>query len=200
MLKRNGLAPSTIAEIGCGAGEVLLEVAKRMPGTAEFDGYDISPDAYEICAPKSTDNVRFHLYDLLAVEDRMFDLALAIDVFEHVEDYFGFLRSLRSKARWKIFHIPLELSALMVARREPLMQERHSVGHLHHFSKETALATLEDTGYRVIDHAFTSGRTELDGLGWKTRMLKIPRKALYRVSPDAAARLLGGYSLLVLAE
>jgi hypothetical protein len=27
-----------------------------------------------------------------------------------------------------------------------------------------------------------------------------PRNALYRVSPDAAARALGGYSLMVLAE
>jgi hypothetical protein len=31
-------------------------------------------------------------------------------------------------------------------------------------------------------------------------MLKWPRQALYRMNPDAAARLLGGYSLLVLAE
>jgi hypothetical protein len=54
------------------------------------------------------------------------------------------------------------------------------VGHLHHFSKETALAALEDTGYRVIDHRYTSGRTELGGLGWKTRMLKLPRKSRAR--------------------
>jgi hypothetical protein len=31
-------------------------------------------------------------------------------------------------------------------------------------------------------------------------MMRIRRQALYRMSPDAAARTLGGYSLLVLAQ
>ena len=63
-----------------------------------------------------------------------------------------------------------------------------------------ALALLEDTGYRVIDHFYTSGATELGGLGWKTRLMKGPRQALYAMNPDAAARVLGGYSLMVLAQ
>jgi hypothetical protein len=74
------------------------------------------------------------------------------------------------------------------------------VGHIHYFTKDTALALLEDTGYKVIDHFYTSGATELGGLGWKTRLMKGPRQALYAMNPDAAARVLGGYSLMVLAE
>jgi cyclopropane fatty-acyl-phospholipid synthase-like methyltransferase len=199
VLRRNNLTPETVCEVGCGAGEVLIELARQLPPSVYYDGYEISPDAYTICAPKSSETVRFHLADLMEQEQH-FDVALAVDVFEHVEDYFSFLRQLRTKATYKVFHIPLELSALMVARRQPLIHERRKVGHLHHFSKETALATLEDTGYRVIDYFYTSGRTELGNIGWKTQLLKIPRKALFSVSPDAAARLLGGYSLLVLAE
>jgi cyclopropane fatty-acyl-phospholipid synthase-like methyltransferase len=200
MLQRNQLTPATVCEVGCGAGEILRSLSLRsLPGSVKFDGYDISSDAYAICAPKQTETIRFHLADLLE-QDQHYDLALAIDVVEHVEDYYSFLRRLKPKARHKIFHIPLELSALMVARRSPLMHQRRTAGHLHHFSKETALACLEDTGYQVIDYFYTSGRTELGNLAWKTRLLKGPRKALGAVSPDAAARLLGGYSLLVLAE
>ena len=125
---------------------------------------------------------------------------MAIDVFEHVEDYFGFLRKLRTKAHYKVFHIPLELSAQEVMRARPLIDARRKVGHIHHFSKDTALATLEDCGYTVIDHFYTSGRTDLPGQGWKSSLLKYPRAALYRMSPDAAARILGGYSLMVLAR
>jgi 2-polyprenyl-3-methyl-5-hydroxy-6-metoxy-1,4-benzoquinol methylase len=199
MLARNALAPKSVCEVGCGSGEVLVQLARQLPAGSRYVGYDISPDAYAICARKSSGTVEFRLADLLA-EDVFFDLALAMDVFEHVEDYFDFLRRLKARARHKIFHIPLELSALTVARARPLIDARRSVGHLHHFSKETALAALEDTGYRVIDQRYTSGRTELGGLGWKTRMLKLPRRALAAVSADGAARLLGGYSLLVLAE
>ena len=199
MLERHGLAPRTVCEVGCGAGEILRSLSTRLDPSTRFIGYDISPDAFALCSAKSGPRMEFRLANILD-EDVHFDLAMAIDVFEHVEDYFGFLRKLRTKAEHKIFHIPLELSAQMVFRGKPLLDARRSVGHIHHFSKETALATLEDCGYTVIDNFYTSGRTELGNLGWKTQLLKFPRQALYRVNPDAAARVLGGYSLLVLAR
>jgi SAM-dependent methyltransferase len=191
--------PATVCEVGCGSGEVLRHLGANLAPGTKFFGYDISPDAYQLCARKSGGNYSFKLADLLE-EKEYFDVVMAIDVFEHVEDYFTFLRKLRTKARHKVFHIPLELSALAVARARPLLAARRAVGHIHHFSKETAIAALEDTGYKVLDHCYTSGRTELGDLGWKSRLLKGPRQALYRMNPDAAARLLGGYSLLVLAE
>lgn len=199
MLERNALAPATVCEVGCGAGEILRDLSTRLAAGTRFFGYEISPSAYRLCAHKANERMSFRLADLLESEER-FDLVMAIDVFEHVEDYFGFLRKLHPRGRHHLFHIPLELSAQMVLRGTPLIEARRSVGHIHHFSKETALATLQDCGYRIIDHAYTSGRTELGNLGWKTQLLKWPRQALYRMSPDAAARVLGGYSLLVLAE
>jgi len=198
LLARNGIEPESVCEVGCGAGEILRSLATRLPAT-RFVGYEISPGAYEICRRKATDSVSYKLGDALE-ESVEFDVAMAIDVFEHVEDYFGFLRRLRPRARHKVFHIPLELSVQNVVRAKPLMDARRSVGHLHHFSRETALAALEDTGYTVVDHFYTSGRTELGGLGWKSQLLKWPRRAVYRVNPEAAVRVLGGYSLMVLAR
>jgi SAM-dependent methyltransferase len=199
MLARHGIEPRTVAEAGCGAGGVLHALAAHLPQGTRFTGFDISPDAYALASRKAGGALEFRLEDITASDER-FDLVLAMDVFEHVEDYFGFLRRLKPRGTHAIFHIPLELSALSVIRPRPLIEARRSVGHLHHFSKETALAALEDTGYRVLDHAYTSGRTELSGLGWKTRLLKGPRQALYALDPDTAARVLGGYSLLVLAK
>ncbi len=198
LLARNGIEPASVCEVGCGAGEILRSLAARLPA-ARLVGYDISPAAYEICSRKATANVSYKLGD--ALEDSIeFDVVMAIDVFEHVEDYFGFLRRLRIRGRHKVFHIPLELSVQNVLRAKPLIDARRSVGHLHHFSRETALAALEDTGYEVLDHFYTSGRTDLGGLGWKSALLKWPRRAVYRVSPEAAVRVLGGYSLMVLAR
>ena len=198
LLRRHAIDPASVAEIGCGAGEVLRSLSLEFPD-ARLTGYDISPNALRICSRKANERMSFRLGSLLEAEER-YDLALAIDVFEHVEDCFAFLRQLRTKAHYKVFHIPLELSALQVLRAQPLIEARRSVGHIHHFNKHTALATLEDCGYTVIDCHYTSGRTELGGLGWKSRLLKAPREALFRMSPDLAARSLGGYSLLVLAR
>ena len=199
MLARHEIVPQTVCEIGCGAGEVLRALSARLAPATRFFGYDISPSAFAICSQKANERLSFRLANLLETNER-YDLAMAIDVFEHVEDYFGFLRALRARADYKVFHIPLELSAQEVLRARPLIDARRKVGHIHHFSKETALATLEDCGYEVIDHFYTSGRTELPGLGWKARLLKGPRAALFRMNPDLAARLLGGYSLMVVAR
>ena len=200
MLERHGIVPQTVCEIGCGAGEILRSLSTHLEPSTRFFGYEISPNAYKICSQKANERFTFKLANLLDETNVRFDLVMAMDVFEHVEDYFGFLRKLRDKAQYKIFHIPLELSAQEVLRGKPLLNARRSVGHIHHFSKETALATLEDCGYTVLDHFYTSGRTELGGLGWKSQLMRLPRQALYKVNPDAAVRALGGYSLLALAR
>ena len=128
------------------------------------------------------------------------DVLLIIDVFEHVEDYFSFLKKLKGKGEYKIFHIPLDLSVSSVLRSTPIISARKLVGHIHYFTKETALATLKDTGYDVIDYFYTSGAVELKNRSMKTNCLKIPRKLLYLLNKDLAVRLLGGFSLLVLAK
>ena len=199
MFQRHGIEPRTVCEIGCGAGEVLRALSSRLPSSTRCFGYEISPEAFDLCKRKAHERLTFRLGNLLDDDSLHFDVVMAIDVLEHVEDYFGFLRKLRTKGQYKIFHVPLEISAQEVMRGTPLINARRSVGHIHHFTKETALATLEDCGYRVVDHFYTSGRTDLGELGWRSQLLRLPRQALYRVSPDAAARVLGGYSLLVLA-
>lgn len=199
MLERHGIVPATVCEVGCGAGEILKSLSERLDPGTRFFGYEISPDAYRLCARKNGGNFAFKLANLLE-EPAHFDVVMAMDVFEHVEDCFTFLRKLRGKGEHKIFHIPLDLSAMSLVRGKKLLDMRRSVGHIHYFSKDTALALLEDTGYKVVDYFYTSGATELGGLGWKTKLMKGPRQALYAMSPDAAARMLGGYSLLVLAE
>lgn len=200
MLRRNNVAPTTMGEIGCGAGEILNCLAKDYGPGVMFSGYEISPQAFEICKKKEKDNLRFFLKNLLDEGDLSFDVVSAIDVFEHVEDCFGFLRNLRSRGEYKVFHIPLDLSVQSVLRSSPIMQRRQSVGHIHYFTKETALALLKDTGYELVDWCYTNSALELPNLSWKATLMKLPRKFFFRLEQDLAVRILGGFSLLVLAR
>jgi hypothetical protein len=125
---------------------------------------------------------------------------LCIDVFEHIEDYMGFLRALRPKAKWTIFHIPLNLSSQAVLRGTPILYGRKKLGHLHYFFKDTAIATLTDVGYVVLDHCYTAGAIDRGGSTLKNRLARLPRRFLYSIDPDLAVRALGGYSLLVLTS
>ena len=199
MIHKHNLQPRTICEVGCGAGEILKQLQQALPGDVQFDGYEISPQAFALCQERANERLQFHCASLPPAPAPAFDLLLCIDVFEHVPDYIGFLKALRPKADRTIFHIPLDLSVQSVLRGSPIMNTRKQFGHLHYFTKDTALATLADCGYDIIDSSFTAVGAER-GRGLKSLLAKWPRKILATLSHDLAARLLGGHSLLVLAK
>ncbi|MBL6939875.1 MAG: class I SAM-dependent methyltransferase [Alphaproteobacteria bacterium] len=199
LMVKNGISPTSVAEVGCGAGGILEALQTAFP-TATYFGYDISQQANELARPKANDKLTFHLGDILAAPKIYFDVLLAIDVFEHVDDYMDFLRKLRQLANYKVFHIPLDLSVLSIVRPSSLMNAREAAGHLHYFTKETALATLKDCGYTVVDQCFTRRSVELRANSLGASLMKIPRAGLSFMSNDLAARFLGGFSLLVLAK
>jgi 2-polyprenyl-3-methyl-5-hydroxy-6-metoxy-1,4-benzoquinol methylase len=199
LIQKNSLQPRTICEIGCGAGEILKQLQTQLPADTEFVGYDISPQAVELCRKRENERLHFHCADLIRADTPSFDLLLCIDVFEHVPDYIGFLQDLRGKAQHKVFHIPLDMSAQWVLRGRPILQEREQAGHLHYFMKETALGALRDTGYEVLDWTYTPGAID-NPRSIKARLAKWPRRLMMSAAPDFTVRMLGGYSLLVLAK
>jgi SAM-dependent methyltransferase len=198
ILLHNNLKPPRVAEIGCGAGEILVQLKARLPESS-FVGYEMSGQAFELARSRERKGVHFINANMLE-EDVHYDTLLCIDVFEHVDDYIGFIKSLRGFANYKIFHIPLDLSVQTVARSEPLLDARRRVGHLHYFTKETALETIRYCGYEVIDTKLTARAIDLPYRGLRTNLMRLPRLLLSKIAPDLAARVLGGWSLLVLAK
>ena len=199
MVSKHNLRPASVCEIGCGAGEILKQLQPHFPKETQFFGYEISPQAFELCKQRQSDTLRFFCQDLLAMETNPFDLLLCIDVFEHVEDYIGFLRKLRQKAIYKLFHIPMDMSVQRVLRCTPIVEGRSQLGHIHYFSKETALLTLQDTGYEVLAWFYTPVIIDR-GKTLKRKIAKLPMKIFSLINSDLAVRILGGYSLLVLAK
>jgi SAM-dependent methyltransferase len=198
ILRRNNLKPSRIAEVGCGAGEILVQLKAQLPESS-FVGYEMSEQAFALARSREREGVHYVNSNMLD-ENVRFDALLCIDVFEHVDDYIGFIKSLRGYADYKIFHIPLDLSVQAVVRGDALLEARRRVGHLHYFTKETALETIRYCGYEVIDANFTALAIDLPNRGLRANLMKIPRVLLSQVAPDFAARVLGGWSLMVLAK
>jgi SAM-dependent methyltransferase len=200
MIRQQSLAPRTVCDVGCGAGLVLEELQPHFPSDCVCWGYDVSPDALAMCASRGNENLRFCLCDIRKDKcDTFFDLLLMLDVFEHVEDYMGLVRAVRSKAKQKLFHIPLDLSVQAVLRKNGLLLRRDHHAHLHYFTKETALRTLTDVGYTIVDSFYTPRCIELGDL-LVQKFARIPRKLSFAMTPDLTVRVLGGYSLMVLAE
>lgn len=197
MLEKHDLKPGRIAEVGCGAGGILEVLRGELDPHPQCVGYEISPQAFELAKKRETDGLQFRLGTPTA-EDGTYDVVLAMDVLEHVEDYIGFIRSLKPLASSKILHIPLDLSMVSVARPIYLNMAREHVGHLHYFTLETALASVEQAGLRVKDWFLTS--VELDQGVHGTKRLQVLRRWVHRWRPHLASRWLGGFSAMVLAE
>jgi SAM-dependent methyltransferase len=193
-----------IVDVGCGAGGVLNALLQHdIFRNSTAVGYDIAPYAINLAKQRQRDNLSFRCGDFLQTSES-YDFLLCIDVFEHIDDYIGFLRKLRGRSKYYVFHIPLDISMLGVLRGNPL-REREKVGHLHYFDQSTALATLRDTGFEIIDRQYTTAEDLLHiHPEWRTTpslLANAARRIVRTVAgEDLSVRLLGGASLMVLTS
>lgn len=197
MLDAHGLKPTHIADVGCGAGAVLAELQRALPGT-KLTGFDIAPDAQRFWEQHR--GIEFRLGDFFSLSQCHYDVMLVLDVVEHLEHPFSFLARLRTHADHFVFHFPLDLSALSVLREKPLLYVRSKVGHLHYYTRRLALALLAECGFEVIDWRYTGATFTAPRRTWKTRLASVFRRLAYGFSRDLGARLLGGETLIVLAR
>jgi SAM-dependent methyltransferase len=96
LLRRAEPPPSPrVLDAGCGTGRNLVELGRL--GAAE--GVDSSEDAVTFCRRRGLDGVRQAELAELPYEDGRFDVVVATDVIEHIEDDARALAELRRVAR-----------------------------------------------------------------------------------------------------
>lgn len=118
MFDRNHLVPKSIVEVGCGAGGILASLHDALP-EIEYSGFEIASDASKFWKKHATKKIAFAVEDFLRKRTLHFDVLLLLDVIEHVPNPFEFLSALQGRADYYLFHIPLDLSAISVARSAP---------------------------------------------------------------------------------
>jgi SAM-dependent methyltransferase len=197
MLRKHSIVPSSILDIGCGVGVVLRLLAEEYQ-SATCEGYDISPIVIKMARRSETPRLRFRVG--MPEPGARYDLQLAVDVAEHVEDAQGWLRSRLGQSNYTVIHLPLDLTFHRVLRPKALLNIRRRYGHLHFYNRDLALEAVRTAGFEVIDWAYTEefrfGKPKALG----ARILRSLRSALYRLSPDLSVRLVGGCRLLILAR
>jgi hypothetical protein len=196
-LRRNKLRPRNICEVGCGAGAILEELQQQMDPACYFWGYEVSPQAFELCRTRANQRLQFAFEDFTKWQGQLFDLVLVMDVIEHLEDYFDFLRAIITKGEHKLFHIPLEVTVNNVLNSRFIKENFRSCGHLHHFSKDIAIQNLKYLGYTILDAFYTPWFERPGESSFATFLI---RKLLFGTRPDFAVKILGGCSLMILAK
>ena len=95
LLQRAGLPQrARLLDAGCGTGRNLVELGFLGPSA----GVDTSPEAVAFCRERGLGGVQKAELDALPFADASFDLIVATDVIEHIDDDVAVLRELRRVA------------------------------------------------------------------------------------------------------
>lgn len=191
-----------VADIGCGGGGVIGNFAQMLKekgyNVGSAVGFDVTDTPLEM-ARKEWMDVEFVKGDI-AHSGRYFDIGLLIDVVEHVENPDEFVRCAASNCRYLVFHIPLDDNYNFKVRRKYEYLVR-TFGHIHYFNARSCLEFLKRTGVRVIASRYTPGfMLPSSRVHLPAKLAFVPRLIAYCVSKPLSARILGGYSLMVVGE
>ena len=201
LLTRNKLSFQSVTEIGCGSGKVLKLLSETLPGSIQFSGYDISPQAIQYAKKNNGENIRVFHGDFLDPSTPGADLIIMFDVVEHVADYYQFLEGLKNKGSYFAFHIPLDLCCRTLLKPHVMLQQRDAVGHIHYFSRDMVIWMLQDTGYVVLDWMYTKPIGDIANAatfkGWLKKNL---RNLSFSINKNRSADVWGGYSMMILAR
>ena len=191
-------AAKTVVDIGCGDGLVLLEFHRIYPTTSCF-GFDTDASVISKAYDHEDGEVCFQRRDFI-LQPFQHHITLLIDVLEHQEDPYTFLRKLKPYSKLKVLHIPLENTCLTMLYPTFQKHQHDTVGHRWYFTKDTAFQMLEDCGYKIIRWEYTHCYKLSRWYGWKDAVLKPVRYILFAIWPDIAQRMVGGCSVMVVAE
>lgn len=191
------VGPLHVADVGCGTGAVLAAVLPVLRATGE--GWDVAPEAIRRARARPVATgapPAFHVGDFAAEGDPV-DLALLLDVVEHVPAPEAFLRAVAAKADHVALRLPLEDSAWDRLRPARARAARERYGHLQAWSRKGALDLVRAAGLRVVAETYDRVPPVVSGPGAFSDRV---RELLVAVSPHRGVALMGGYSWLVLLE
>jgi SAM-dependent methyltransferase len=181
LLERGGIQRvESVAEIGCGDGAVLEELARRGIGSTRI-GMDISSSAVElargragIAAVEQFDGER------IPAADHAYDLVLATHVLEHVPAPAPLLAEIARVARHAILiEVPLERN--LSARRPAAQAASEAAGHLHRFDRAHVRRLVAGAGWRVCEELLDPLPLAVHTFGARTAAQRIKGRAKWAV-------------------
>jgi len=143
LLDNNSLSLRDIIDVGCGSGKFAYLMSQKY--SIPVTGIDLDPKVIMYAqSTYSNNNLSFQVKELNDITRA--SLGILADVFEHVEDHYGFLRLVATKFDYVIFNIPLDLSIIGLIRNGPVKMKKE-VFHLHYFYEGLALQVLKDLNF-----------------------------------------------------
>ena len=191
---------SRVLDAGCGSGAIIKTWAAQAP-QLQFTGWDISPLALALAAQNAPQNVQFVSGEI--PPQQPFDVALAIDVIEHIPSYETWFKQVAACAPVLVLHVPLDLSVRSFLFPQLLAREREMVGHIHFFTARSLKKFFKKQHCKILSAHYTNKYVErppqLTRLKSRIGMF-IRRQAHAWLPLSWVAFIIGGYSLMLVVQ
>lgn len=150
LIRRLLPAPKSVLELGCGSGE-MLALARRDLGPVALYGIDLSARMIAMTAARLPDaTLVAGDWSRLAELPFKVDLALAVDILEHLPDPVPAARLLAERAEFIACKIPLERRLRLGLPRPVRRGVDHPAGHLHFWTLSDSRALLARAGIEIL--------------------------------------------------
>jgi SAM-dependent methyltransferase len=148
IIARQGIGPDAdVLDVGTSTGTNLRML--RELGFRNVVGVDNSPDAIRFCAEKGLGSVRLGDVCALPFPDQSFDLILATDIIEHVDDDAAALKELRRVLR------PAGMLLLSVPTFEMLWGLQDDVSHhRRRYTMPQLVSKLRGCDFVPVEHFY----------------------------------------------
>lgn len=131
---------NSMIDIGCGAGVLTLKV-KHFLNIKEALGVDLSSHMIESARKFDQENeVKWIEEDYRKLDlSRIYDLSIAMDIVEHVENDDEILKILSKISKYSVIKVPLEYSLMnrflkKLGIHDTFAETRNQFGHIHYYN------------------------------------------------------------------
>ncbi len=148
--------PNSIIDIACGSGKILIEVSKKLH-VQKVVGIDVSYKIIDIA--KQNDKGKIASWIPISIFDYQqsgFDLVLAIDIVEHIENDRKLLDRISSLGSLAVIKVPIEDNPInrfimWISRRtiDPWKETEKRYGHIHHYSLESFINLMQGSDLQI---------------------------------------------------
>jgi hypothetical protein len=137
---REGGAPATVSDLGCGDGG-LLSLVQDLPGVDGAWGYDFQPSNEAGWVERKVDAVQADVFGADRDTVRFGDITVVTEVLEHLADPHGVVRWIGENSRFIVASSPWNETP-----------EYHDECHAWAFDVAGYRALIEQGGFRVLRH------------------------------------------------
>jgi len=192
----------SMIDVACGAGGITTILKQRLR-LENVVGVDISKTMIRNAKSKyGVEEIEWVCSDIFKYKTKkLYDLILAIDIVEHVEDDLALIKKISRMGKMVLLKIPMEDSILdnkimrNLGIRDHWKESEEKYGHIHHYNEKQIISLIDRSDCEIIKEDYIP-LPKRSSMFWEVfRIMFLP---IGWFSKKAMANFVGGFKIVLI--